>query len=246
MTDGGAPLLALSGVTKRFGGLTALDGVTLQVAAGETVGVIGPNGSGKTTLFATIAGFLQADAGAIRFDDQSIADLRPFRICERGLVRTFQITQPFAELSVADNVLIGALHGGRPLSAARLLAMDTLAFVGLAPNAKRLAGELTLPGRKRLELARALATQPRLILLDEIMAGLRPTEVDEAIELLRAVRGRGITLVVVEHLMRAIVALADRLYVLHHGSVIAEGAPDEVMRLPAVVDAYFGESGGPA
>jgi len=241
-------LLELERVTKRFGGLTALDGVSLRVGAGEIVGIIGPNGSGKTTLFATASGFLRPEGGDVRFDGRSIVGLRPSRINALGLARTFQIVQPFAGLSVRENVLIGALRGGREtLTAARRIAAEVLDLVELGAKAGQPAGNLTLPEQKRLELARALATQPRLVLLDEIMAGLRPGEVDQAIGLLRQIRGRGVTLVIVEHLVRAVLALAERMYVLHHGSLIAEGRPDEVIHQPAVVEAYFGTTdGGPA
>lgn len=234
-------LLALNGVRKRFGGLIALDGVSLHINRGEIVGIIGPNGSGKTTLFAAITGFLSVDAGNIMFESRSIKGLQPFRICEMGLVRTFQVTQPFGGLSVAENVLIGALRGGRSLDEAHDLTSDVLKFVGLDPKARQRASDLTIADLKRLELARALATKPKLLLLDEIMAGLRPAEVDMAVELIREIRKKGVTLAVVEHLMRAIMALSQRLYVLHHGSLIADGDPEDVIHKRQVVDAYFGE-----
>lgn len=241
-------LLELERVTKRFGGLTALDAVSLRVEAGEIVGIIGPNGSGKTTLFATASGFLRPEGGDIQFAGRSIVGLRPSRINALGLARTFQIVQPFAGISVRENVVIGALRGGREtLATARRVAAEVLDLVGLGARAAQPAGNLALPDQKRLELARALATQPKLVLLDEIMAGLRPGEVDQAIGLLRQIRSRGVTLVVVEHLVRAVLALAERMYVLHHGSLIAEGRPDEVIHRPAVVEAYFGTTtGGPA
>jgi branched-chain amino acid transport system ATP-binding protein len=236
-------LLVLDSVTKRFGGLTAVDAVSLRVAAGEMVGIIGPNGSGKTTLFATVSGFLRPDSGAIVFDGTSIAGLKPSRICRLGVARTFQIVQPFPDLSVIDNVVVGALRGGeQDLAGARAIADEVVALTGLAPQRDKAAGSLTTAGRKRLEVARALATRPRLLLLDEVMAGLRPTEVDEAIGLIRRIRERGVTVIVVEHLMRAVLALSDRLYVLHHGSLIAEGEPHQVIRQPEVVKAYFGEA----
>jgi branched-chain amino acid transport system ATP-binding protein len=238
-------LLVLENVTKRFGGLTALDGVSMRVEAGEIVGVIGPNGSGKTTLFATVSGFLKPDGGRITFQGQSIVGLRPSRANALGLARTFQIVQPFAGISVRDNVVIGALGGGRErLATARRAADQVLELVGLIAKGGQLAGNLTLADQKRLELARALATRPRLVLLDEIMAGLTPAEVDQAIDLLRRIRAEGVTLVVVEHLIRAVLALAGRMYVLHHGSLIAEGRPDEVIHRPEVVDAYFGKAAG--
>jgi branched-chain amino acid transport system ATP-binding protein len=241
MANSGERLLILQGVSKRFGGLLALNNVSLQVNRGEIVGVIGPNGSGKTTLFATITGFLLAESGQIVFDGRSISGLQPFRICQLGIVRTFQLTQPFSGLTALENVLIGALHGGRPVRQAQNLALEILSFVGLADKASQRADELTIADLKRLELARALATQPKLLLLDEIMAGLRPGEVDLAVTLIRQIQQRGVTLIVVEHLMRAVMALSDRLYVLHHGSLIAEGEPEQVIHRPEVVDAYFGE-----
>jgi branched-chain amino acid transport system ATP-binding protein len=234
-------ILVLDGVVKRFGGLTALDSVSLRVERSEIVGIIGPNGSGKTTLFANIAGFLTPNAGTIMFENRSIVGEPPFRICEMGLVRTFQITQPFGELTVAENVLVGAMRPCPKLAQARQKATEILNFVGLASQSRVQAGSLTIADRKRLELARALATKPKLLLLDEIMAGLRPTEVDAAIELIYKIRDMGVTVVVVEHLMHAVLALSERLYVLHHGSLIAEGKPEEVIHRPEVVDAYFGE-----
>ncbi len=235
-------LLSLEHVTQRFGGLTAVDRVSLEVGAGEIVGVIGPNGSGKTTLFATVSGFLEPQEGEIRFEGRSIRGLKPSRISALGIARTFQVVQPFAGLTVFDNVVAGALRGGREtLDDARRVAGEVIAQCGLAPERGKFAGALPIVGRKRLEIARALATRPRLILLDEVMAGLRPAEVDQAIELVRAIRASGVTVVVVEHLMRAVMALAERLYVLHHGALIAQGDAREVIQRPEVVEAYFGE-----
>ena len=237
-------LLALEGVTKRFGGLTAVDGVSLAIEPGEIVGVIGPNGSGKTTLFATVSGFLRPEAGAIRLDGQSIVGLKPSRIAALGIARTFQVVQPFAGLTVRDNVVAGALRGGREsLADARRIADEVIARCGMDGDRNKLAGALPIVGRKRLEVARALATRPKLLLLDEVMAGLRPTEVDQAIELVRAIRASGVTVIVVEHLMRAVMALSERLYVLRTGALIAAGDPREVIRRPEVVEAYFGEAG---
>ncbi|MGQ0664805.1 MAG: ABC transporter ATP-binding protein [Pseudomonadota bacterium] len=234
-------LLILEGVSKRFGGLLALDSVSMRVDAGEIVGIIGPNGSGKTTLFATVSGFLAADGGRIAFAGQSLLGLRPSKINALGLARTFQIAQPFAGVSVTDNVIVGALRGGRAsLGQARRAAREVLELVGLSEAGAKLAANLTLAERKRLEVARAVATQPTLLLLDEVMAGLRPAEVEQAIALIRRLRDQGITVILVEHLIRAVLALAERMYVLHHGSLIAEGAPTEVIHRPEVVSAYFG------
>jgi branched-chain amino acid transport system ATP-binding protein len=234
-------LLVLEGVTRRFRGLTALDAVSMRVGAGEIVGIIGPNGSGKTTLFATISGFLRPHAGTITFEGRSLVGLRPSAANARGLARTFQIVQPFGGLTVRDNVIAGALRGGREtLADARRAAAAVLDLAGLAPVGDQLAATLTIADRKRLEIARALATRPRLLLLDEVMAGLRPAEVEAAIGLVRRIREAGVTVVVVEHLIRAVLALSERMYVLHHGRVIAEGEPRQVIHRPEVVGAYFG------
>ena len=234
-------LLEISGLTKRFGGLVACDGIDLAVKPGEILGVIGPNGSGKTTLFALASGFLLPDAGDVRFEGRSILGLRPSRVSTLGLARTFQIVQPFLGLTVRDNVLVGALQGGRRrLHEASAKADEMLELTGLAPIAARDAGALTIADRKRLEVARALATEPRLLLLDEVMAGLRPAEVDQAVDLIQRLRASGITIVLVEHLIRAVLAACDRVAVLHQGRKIAEGEPRETLERPTVVEAYFG------
>lgn len=236
------PILSISGLTRRFGGLVAVDAVSLEVRPGEILGVIGPNGSGKTTLFSLVTGFLAPDAGRVRFAGEDVTGCRPAALARRGLVRTFQIVQPFAEATVRENVEIGALLGGtRRLDQAREIAAQVLDTLDLAALADRPAGGLTIANRKRLEVARALACRPRLLLLDEVMAGLRPTEVDEAIARIRAIRDSGVTIVLVEHLMRAVVALADRLVVLREGRIIASGDDARaVLREDAVVEAYFG------
>ena len=235
-------LLVVKNLVKRFGGLTAVDHVSFEVVPGRILGVIGPNGSGKTTLFANVSGFQTPEAGEVIFDGQSITGLRPSEICSRGIARTFQIVQPFAGLSVFDNVVTGALRGGRTqLAEAKERAAQVIALCGLTPVANQLAGSLPIAGRKRLEVARALATQPKLLLLDEVMAGLRPTEVDQAVELIFAIRDSGITVILVEHLMRAVMALCEELMVLQQGKLIARGEPRAVCDLPEVVRAYFGE-----
>ena len=236
-------LLRLEGVTKRFGGVTAVDNVSLEIRPGEIAGIIGPNGSGKTTLFATVSGFLKPDAGRIVFDGQSIAGWTPSRVAALGVARTFQIVQPFGALSVLDNVIVGALRGGREtLEAARARAAQVVKFLGLEAIASRPAAGLTIAERKRLEVGKALATRPRLLLLDEVMAGLRPTEVDQVIDMVRRVRDQGVTIVLIEHLMRAVLALAETLYVLREGRLLAHGEPGEVVRRPEVVEAYFGHT----
>ncbi|MEY4652210.1 MAG: branched-chain amino acid transporter ATP-binding protein [Pseudomonadota bacterium] len=236
-------LLVVKNLVKRFGGLTAVDHVSFEVAPGRILGVIGPNGSGKTTLFANVSGFQTPEEGEVIFNGQPITGLRPSEICSRGIARTFQIVQPFAGLSVFDNVVTGALRGGRTqLDEAKERAAQVIALCGLTPVSSQLAGALPIAGRKRLEVARALATQPKLLLLDEVMAGLRPTEVDQAVELVFAIRDSGITVILVEHLMRAVMALCEELMVLQQGKLIARGEPRAVCDLPEVVRAYFGES----
>jgi branched-chain amino acid transport system ATP-binding protein len=237
-------LLALQGVTKRFGGVVAVDSVDMTVAEGEIVGLIGANGAGKTTLFSMIAGNERPTAGAIAFDGERIDGLRPDRVCRRGIARAFQIVRPFAQMTVLENVAVGALFGRSRTSSQIAAEKDARAILeetGLAARADMPAGRLTLAGRKRLEIARALATRPRLVLLDEVMAGLTPTEIDEAVGLIRGMRERyGLTVVVIEHVMRALMRLAERVVVLHHGAKLAEGTPEAVTRDPVVIEAYFG------
>ena len=236
-------LLQVQGLTKRFGGLTAVDQVSFEVPSGRIVGVIGPNGSGKTTLFANVSGFQTPNAGRVIFEGQDVTGFKPSALCALGIARTFQIVQPFAGLSVFDNVVTGALRGGRTgLVEAKAKASQVIGLCGLAPVARQLAGALPIAGRKRLEVARALATQPKLLLLDEVMAGLRPTEVDQAIELVRAIRANGVTVILVEHLMRAVMALSEELLVLQQGRLIARGDAREVVTRPEVVSAYFGQA----
>lgn len=235
-------LLEVRGLTKRFGGLTALSGVKFDVDAGELLGIIGPNGAGKTTLFHVMTGFSRPTGGEVRFEGRSITGLRPHAVCRLGIARTFQIVQPFPELSVLENAMIGAFNRVGEPEAARAQALTVLAFVGLDGKASRLARTLTLSERKRLEVARALATRPRVLLLDEVMAGLNPTEVSGMIGLCRALRAEGLTVLVIEHVLRAIMALSDRIVVLDHGEKIAEGPPAAIAGDPRVVEAYLGSS----
>ncbi len=235
-------LLELEGISKSFRGLRAVRDVSFAVPEGEIAGLIGPNGAGKTTCFNVIAGTFSADHGSVRFDGQPIHPSRPDRICAAGIGRTFQIVKPFAGLSVLDNVIVGALLREKTPAAARALSLRTLEKLGLGPKRDELASSLTLPDRKRLEVARALATRPKLLLLDEVMAGLRPTECDQIVAVFRELnRTDGLTILLIEHVMRAVMALARRIVVLHHGEVIARGVPQEVVRNPAVLECYLGE-----
>ena len=235
-------LLSLDGVSKRFHGLVAVDRVSVEVSEGEIFAVIGPNGAGKTTLFNMIAGTMRPDEGSIVFAGRPIGGLTPDAVCRRGIARTFQIVRPFPALSVEDNVTIGALLHRRDVAAARQRARALLQRLDLFDMRHRLASTLTLPDRKRLEVARALATDPQLLLLDEVMAGLRPTEVDVMVAFLRELNAQsGITILLIEHVMRAVMALAAQVVVVSYGEKIAEGTPNEISRNQAVLDVYLGE-----
>jgi len=233
-------MLEVRGLTRSFGGLKAVDGVDLDVPEGAIVGLIGPNGAGKTTCFAAIAGFVRPDAGSVRFAGRDVTGHAPHLVARAGMVRTFQITQPFARLSVRENVMVGAwLRHGRRAEAEE--AADRVArSVGMGAMLDMRAGDLTVAGRKRLELARALATSPRLLLLDEVMAGLNPTEVAEIVGVVRAIRDGGVTILLIEHVMQAVVSLAEHVHVLNQGRIIARGTPAAIAADPAVVEAYLG------
>ena len=234
-------LLSIDGVSKRFRGLLAVDNASFRVPQGSIFAVIGPNGAGKTTLFNIIAGVLTPDQGSITFAGQRVDGLRSDEICRRGIGRTFQLVRPFPALSVEDNVIVGAMLHRPDLAAARARAQEVLRRLDLFGRRDQLASGLTLPDRKRLEVARALATDPQLLLLDEVMAGLRPAETDRMVVILTTLnRETGLTILLIEHVMRAVMALAERVLVLHHGAAIAEGPPDAVVREPAVVESYLG------
>ena len=235
-------LLEVKGVSKSFRGLQAVREASFEVPQGGINGLIGPNGAGKTTIFNMVAGVFAPDSGQILFNGKPIQGFRPDQVCAAGIGRTFQLVKPFAGLSVLDNVIVGALHKERTVAAARVHASSILKKLNLDAKAHLPASSLTLPDRKRLEVARALATRPRLLLLDEVMAGLRPTECDQMVQVFRDLnRTEGLTILLIEHVMRAVMALARHIGVLHHGEVIARGTPEEIVRHPAVLECYLGE-----
>ncbi len=237
-------ILEGEGVTKNFGGLAAVSGADFHVDQGEVVGLIGPNGAGKTTLFNLISGALAPESGVIRFKGENITGLKPHQICKKGVARTFQSAQLFAGLTVFENVLLGSLFG-KPKAisgpAAEREVLELLDFVELSTARTTLAKDLPIANRKRLEVARALATKPELLLLDEVMAGLNPTEVAQAMELITKIRHKGITVFIIEHVMKAIMSVCDRIIVFHYGSKIAEGTPAEIATNQTVVEIYLGE-----
>lgn len=235
-------LLNVQGITKKFGGLVAVHDFNLSMEPGEIVALIGPNGAGKTTAFNMISGFYNPNAGSISFKDEDITHLRPDQICKRGIARTFQVVRPFRGISVLDNVMVGAYARTNDTNHARAKAYETLEFLGMKSMASHLASGLPIAGRKRLEIARALATEPKLLLLDETMAGLRPAETEEVIGMVRKIREQGIGILLVEHVMRVVMSLAERVLVLHHGEMLAEGSPEEVVQNKQVIDAYLGEA----
>jgi branched-chain amino acid transport system ATP-binding protein len=235
-------LLEVNAISKRFRGVQAVKTVSFAVPERAIVALIGPNGAGKTTIFNMIAGVFAPDEGAITMSGQRIDGLRADQICRAGIARTFQIVKPFAELTVEDNVVVGALLAEPDVARARARAREVLERLALLPRAAQRAGSLTLPDRKRLEVARAVATNPKLLLLDEVMAGLRPTECDQMVAIFQALnRELGTTILLIEHVMRAVMALAQSITVVHHGEKIAEGAPQDVVRDKAVLECYLGE-----
>lgn len=234
-------LLRVENVTKTFGGLMAVNDVSLSVAAGEILGLIGPNGAGKTSLFNVIAGFLKPTSGAVYFEDQRIDRRTVAQICRRGLARTFQVVRPFGEMSVKDNVLVGGFVNGTSRADAEARTREVLKHLGMEEQANQPANSLTLAGRKRLELARVLATRPKLLLVDEVMAGLNGAEMAEVLGILSGLRDDGISVIMVEHNMPAVLKVSDRIAVLHFGHKIADSSPAEIVKNQTVIEAYIGK-----
>lgn len=236
-------MLEAKGLSKSFGGLTAVSQVDIHVDEGEILGLIGPNGAGKTTLFNLLSGAIQMDSGTVFFGREKISGMKPNQICRLGMGRTFQAAKNFGGMPLWQNVLMGALFGkkGRAAAQASKITDDVLEFTGLNELRNKAVPDIPLAYQKRLEVARALATQPKLLLLDEMMAGLNPTEVSEAMELVTKIQKSGITIIMIEHVMRAIMNICDRIVVLHHGAKIAEGAPQEISASKTVIEVYLGE-----
>ena len=234
-------ILSVNQLSKSFGGLMAVKELSFKLEKGDILGLIGPNGAGKTTIFNCLTAFIPPDQGEILFYGKSVKGLQPFKICQLGLVRTFQIVKPFLTISVLDNVMVGALIKEKSITKARQESMEIIEFLGLGRMANVEAQGLPLPLRKKLELARALATKPKILLLDEVMAGLNPTEVDEIIDLIRQVNERGISILLIEHVMRGVMALSQKVLVINYGERIAEGAPEEIVKDKGVIEAYLGK-----
>jgi branched-chain amino acid transport system ATP-binding protein len=234
-------ILQAENLTKAFGGLAALKEVSFGIEEGEILGLIGPNGAGKTTLFNVISGFFRSDQGRVVFAGETVSHLKAPKLCRSGLVRTFQVVKPFGNLTALQNVMVGSFLRTADPGLARERALEVMDLVGLSGRRDTAAKSLTISDRKRLEVARALATRPRLLLLDEVMAGLNPTELVQMLEILKRIRDQGVTLLVIEHIMAAIMTISERILVLHHGEKIAEGAPKEVAGDKRVIDAYLGE-----
>ncbi len=238
------PLLEVKGVSRFFGGLAALTEVSFDVVKGEILGLIGPNGAGKTTLFNVVNGFYSPSRGEVLFNGKRISGLRPHQICRLGVARTFQVVKPLQRMSVLDNVIVSAFIRANSRAHAREIADETLRFTGLYEDRDLISKGLPLGKRKRLEIARALATQPQMILFDESCAGLTPTELDHSIEIIRKIKERGLTIMVIEHHMKVIMSISDRIVVLNYGEKIAEGTPSEITANPLVIEAYLGASQG--
>jgi branched-chain amino acid transport system ATP-binding protein len=234
-------MLEVHGLRKEFGGLLAVKDLDMQLDAGEILGLIGPNGAGKTTVFNLISGFLHPSTGEMKFQGENLIGLKPHQICLKGITRTFQTAQPFQSLTVLENVMIGGFSQGRKLSLIREKALEILQLVGLSEVQNQEASSVPIASQKRLELAKALATKPKLLLLDEVMAGLTFTEISEVLSILKKIRESSITILLIEHVMHAVMSVCDRIIVLHHGEKIAEGNPKQVVEEKSVIDAYLGE-----
>ena len=234
-------ILSANNLTKSFGGLVALGDLSFELRPQEVLALIGPNGAGKTTVFNCLSGFMPPDGGDIYFEEKLLRGLQPYQICQLGMARTFQIVKPFLTISVFDNVMVGALAREKSNARAKEAALEIIDFMGLSSWVQKEAQGLPLPLRKRLELARALATRPKVLLLDEVMAGLNPTEVDELINLLKEINRQGISILLIEHVMRGVMALSERVMVISYGVKIAEGKPHEIVKNKEVIEAYLGK-----